>query len=73
MAGVPFALQSMKKGKVMMAVNKSTGNNHRKGTVRNRSQFQYPSGYRYERDANMGEILDVSSSSDKLKCVRREK
>jgi hypothetical protein len=57
-----------------MAKNPPTGDGHRKGAVRDRSQFQTPSGDWAKRDAKTGRILDVKTSSKvPFKGVRKEK
>ncbi|MGK7392749.1 MAG: hypothetical protein ACNS60_20510 [Candidatus Cyclobacteriaceae bacterium M2_1C_046] len=57
-----------------MAVNKPTGDNARKGAVRERSQVQNPvTGQWVKRDANTGRFMDVKTSGGKFKGVRREK
>ena len=57
-----------------MATNPPTGDDHRKGAVRNRSQTKTPSGHYVKRDANTGRFMDVKTSDKKpFKGVRREK
>lgn len=57
-----------------MATNPPKGDGHRKGAVRDRSQFQTPAGFWAKRDASTGRIMDVKTSSSTLhKGVRREK
>jgi hypothetical protein len=57
-----------------MAKNPPTGDGHRKGAVRDRSQFQTPSGDWAKRDAKTGRILDVKTSDKTpFKGVRKEK
>jgi hypothetical protein len=57
-----------------MAKNPPTGDGHRKGAVRDRSQFQTPSGDWAKRDVKTGRILDVKTSSkEPFKGVRKEK
>ncbi len=56
-----------------MAKNPPTGDGHRKGAVRGRSQFQTPSGDWAKRDTKTGRILDVKTSDKKpFKGVRKE-
>lgn len=56
-----------------MATNPPKGDGHRNGAVRERSQFQTPSGHWAKRDARTGRILDVKTSSTAPhKGVRRE-
>lgn len=57
-----------------MATNPPTGDDHRNGAVRNRSQTKTPSGYYVKRDANAGRFMDVKTSDKKpFKDVRKEK
>lgn len=56
-----------------MAKNKQPGAG-RVGAVRDRSQFQTPSGAWAKRDASTGRIMDVKTSSPApFKGVRKEK
>lgn len=57
-----------------MATNNPTGDNHRKGMVRKRSQVQNPlTGQWVKRDTETGRFMDVKSDGTKFKGVRREK
>lgn len=56
-----------------MAKNAPTGDNARKGAVRNRSQVQMPNGQWVKRNAGDGRFMDVKSDSKPFKGVRREK
>jgi hypothetical protein len=57
-----------------MATNPPTGDGHRKGAVRGRSQTQTPSGHFVKRDASTGRFMDVKTSDKSpFKGVRREK
>jgi hypothetical protein len=57
-----------------VAKNPPIGDNRRKGAVRDRSQFQTPSGNWAKRDDTTGRILDVKTSDKKpFKGVRKEK
>lgn len=57
-----------------MAKNNPTGDGHRIGAVRERSQTQTPSGHYVKRDTETGRFLDVKKSSKTpFKGVRREK
>lgn len=56
-----------------MAKNAPTGDGHRIGAVRGRSQFQTPSGNWAKRDRETGRILDVKADDKPFKGVRREK
>ena len=56
-----------------MATNHNKHDGHREGAVRDRSQFQTPSGNWAKRDADTGQIMDVKHDHDPFKGVRREK
>ncbi|MCF6251084.1 MAG: hypothetical protein L3J75_07420 [Methylococcaceae bacterium] len=57
-----------------MATNPPSGDGHRNGAVRNRSQTKTQSGYYVKRDANTGRFMDVKTSSKTpFKGVRKEK
>jgi hypothetical protein len=57
-----------------MATNKPTGDGHRNGAVRKRSQTQTPSGHWVKRDAETGRFLDVKTSNKSpFKGVRKER
>jgi len=57
-----------------MAVNKPTGDNARKGAVRDRSQVFNPQNERYvKRNDDTGRFMDVKSNHEKFKGVRKEK
>jgi hypothetical protein len=57
-----------------MAVNKPTGDNSRKGAVKERSQVLNPkTGQFVKRDTNTGQFMDVKTSGGKFKGVRTEK
>ncbi len=56
-----------------MAKNGKTGDGHRDGAVRDRSQFEHPNGHWIKRDSETGRIKDVKSDNDPFKGVRREK
>jgi hypothetical protein len=52
---------------------KNTGDGHRIGAVRDRSQTQTPSGNWVKRDADTGRFMDQKTSSDEpFKGVRKE-
>lgn len=55
-----------------MATNAPKGPG-RRGAVRQRSQFQTPSGLWAKRDAKTGRILDQKTDGTPFKGVRREK
>lgn len=46
-----------------MATNKPPGDGHRNGAVRDRSQFQTPTGNWAKRDRDNGRIMDVKTSN----------
>lgn len=57
-----------------MATNPPTGDGHRKGAVRDRSQTKTPSGHYVKRDADTGRFMDVKTSDkNPFKGVRKEK
>lgn len=57
-----------------MATNPPTGDGHRKGAVRGRSQTKTPSGHYVKRDAKTGQFMDVKTSSKTpFKGVRKER
>jgi len=55
-----------------MATNPPSGDGHRNGMVRERSQFQHPNGTWYKRDTETGQIMDGKADGEKFKGVRRE-
>lgn len=55
-----------------MSTNKNTHDGHREGAIRDRSQFQTPSGQWAKRDRDTGRILDVKADNDPFKGVTRE-
>jgi len=57
-----------------MATNPPTGDGHRKGAVRGRSQAKTPSGHYVKRDASTGKFMDVKTTDKTpFKGVRKEK
>lgn len=57
-----------------MATNKPTGDNARKGAVKDRSQVQNPkTGLYVKRDTETGRFMDVKTTGGKFKGVRKEK
>lgn len=57
-----------------MAKNGRTGDGHRNGAVRDRSQALNPKTERWvKRDADTGRFLDVKSNGKPFKGVRKEK
>lgn len=57
-----------------MATNAPTGDGHRNGAVKNRSQVKNPKNKRFiKRNADDGKFMDVKSDSRPFKGVRKEK
>lgn len=57
-----------------MATNPPTGDGHRNGAVKGRSQTKTPSGHYVKRDVSTGKFMDVKTSDKTpFKGVRREK
>lgn len=57
-----------------MATNPPSGDGHRNGAVRQRSQTQTPSGHWVKRDTETGQFMDVKTSDKTpFKGVRKEK
>lgn len=57
-----------------MAVNNPTGDNTRKGAIKNRSQVENTkTGLYVKRDTTTGKFMDVKTSGGKFKGVRKEK
>jgi len=58
-----------------MAKNAPTGDNARKGAVKDRTQVQNPkTGLWTKRDSDTGKFMDIKTSSDKpFKGVTKEK
>ena len=53
-----------------MATN--TGKDSRKGSVKDRSQFENPSGHETKRDGKTGRIMDVKKDKEPFKGVAQE-
>ncbi len=52
---------------------KNTGKGSRKGSIKDRTQFETPSGNHAKRDTETGQIMDVKTSDDtKFKGVAEE-
>jgi hypothetical protein len=67
--GVYYILTLLK-----MARNKPTGDGHRIGAVRDRSQTYNPKTEQYvKRDTKTGQFMDVKKDGTKFKGVRTEK
>jgi len=57
-----------------MATNPPSGDGHRNGMVKGRSQTKTPSGNWVKRDSNSGRFMDQKTSSKTpFKGVRKEK
>jgi hypothetical protein len=57
-----------------MATNKPSGDGHRNGAVKERSQVLNPKTEQYvKRDTDTGRFMDVKTSGGKFKGVREEK
>ena len=57
-----------------MATNPPSGDGHRNGAVRKRSQFQNPvTGLWSKRNAENGQIMDNKQDGKPFKGVRKEK
>ncbi len=56
-----------------MATNKNRHDGHLEGQVKDRSQFQTPSGNWVKRDTSTGQIVNVKSDPTPFKGVRKEK
>lgn len=57
-----------------MATNPPSGDGHRNGAFKGRSQTQTPSGHLVKRDADTGRFMDVKTSDKApFKGVRKEK
>jgi len=57
-----------------MAKNPPTGDGHRHGAVRNRSQVHNPQNDRWtKRDPDTGKFIDQKSDKNPFKGVRKEK
>lgn len=57
-----------------MATNPPTGDGHRNGMVKKRSQVYNPKIDRYvKRDADTGQFMDVKSDGKPFKGVRKKK
>jgi hypothetical protein len=56
-----------------MAKNGKSGDGHRNGAVRDRTQFHNPkTGLMQKRNPANGQIMDVKKSGGKFKGVRKE-
>ena len=67
-------LKDRKEPQNIMATNPPSGDGHRNGAVRQRSQVQNPkTGVWTKRDAGSGRFMDGKSDGTRFKGVRREK
>jgi hypothetical protein len=58
----------------IMAKNGKSGDGHRHGAVKDRSQFQHPQSKLWvKRDTDTGQFIGVKKDGEKFKGVRREK
>lgn len=55
-----------------MATNPPSGDGHRNGAVRDRSQFKGSNDKWIKRDSTTGRIMDVKSDNKPFKGVRKE-
>lgn len=56
-----------------MATNPPTGDGHRKGAVRNRSQVKTPSGHYVKRNTDTGRFMSQKGDKNPFKGVSKEK
>jgi hypothetical protein len=56
-----------------MATNPPSGDGHRRGAVRHRSQIQAPNGNWVKRNADNGQFMDQKTGGKPFKGVRRER
>lgn len=57
-----------------MATNAPTGDGHRNGAVKKRSQVKNPRNNRFvKREASSGKFMDVKADKEPFKGVRKEK
>lgn len=56
-----------------MATNPPSGDGHRNGAVRGRSQLKSPSGYYVKRNTHNGQFMNVKSDKNPFKGVRKER
>ena len=62
------------KNLITMATNRPTGDGHRNGAVRGRSQTFNPKTEQWvKRDRETGQFMDVKQNGDPFKGVRKEK
>lgn len=70
---MPDDVASIRK-EVNMATNPPSGDNHRNGTVRSRSQTFNPRTQQFvKRNAETGRFMDVKQNGTPFKGVRKEK
>lgn len=56
-----------------MATNHPSGDGHRNGAVRGRSQVHHPNDHWTKRDAESGEFIAQKADEEPFKGVRKEK
>ncbi|MCG3169759.1 MAG: hypothetical protein CALGDGBN_01282 [Pseudomonadales bacterium] len=56
-----------------MATNPPSGDGHRNGAVRGRSQFERPNGNWQKRNSGNGQFMPMKDDGKPYKGVRREK
>lgn len=56
-----------------MAKNKTPGDNHRVGAVRDRSQVHNPHNDRWTKRGPDGQFMDQKADPEPFKCVTKEK
>ena len=61
----------LREGVMRLATN--TGKGYRRGEVRDRSQFQTPSGDWAKRNTDTGQIMDQKQGGEPFKGVRKER
>jgi hypothetical protein len=66
---IPTFITSCEEGSVMA---RNTGKNTRKGSVKDRTQFQGPNGEWIKRDAESGKFMDVKEDEKPFKGVAKE-
>jgi hypothetical protein len=55
-----------------MSKNGKTGDGHRIGAVKGRSQTQMPNGHWVKRDTKTGQFMHIKSDTKPFKGVRKE-
>ena len=73
LTGVNNLINCCKLKVITMATNPPSGDGHRNGMVKGRSQTKTPSGNYVKRDTETGRFMDVKSDKKPFKGVRKEK